>query len=71
MLARLQFLADALGLLHHPQRVLAQDFADIGVGIALSNQRLGDLRKLLAILHALGHVRAVEIGAETDVVRAD
>src|SRR5713101_880880 len=63
-LMRLQFPADLLGLLHHAQGVAAKDFANVIVGVALPHQRCGDFRKFRTILHAVWHVRAIEIGAQ-------
>ena len=46
-------------------------FADVGVGVAFAHQGFGDFRQLGGVFHAFGHVGAVEIGAQADVVGAD
>src|ERR1043166_6983073 len=65
---RLQLSTRALDLLHHTQRVFAENFANVRVRIALAQQRLGNFGQLGAILHAFGHVRTVEVGAQANVV---
>ena len=68
---RLHFGADLFGLFQDAQGVLAENFPDVALGIAFAQQGFGDFRQLGGVFHAFGHVRAVEIGAEADVVGAD
>ena len=70
MILCFHFGADFFGCFHDAQRIFAENFADVGVGVALAHQRFGDLRQLASILDPVGHAGAVEIGAEADVIRA-
>jgi hypothetical protein len=59
---------DALDFGHNAQGVFAEDSADVGIGIALLKEGVGDLREVGHILHADGHDGAIEIGAEAHVI---
>ena len=52
-----------LHVLHEPEGVAAQDLADVGFRVALLAEGFRDLREVGGVLHAVGHVGAVEIGA--------
>src|SRR5580693_1926444 len=54
--------ADALDFGHYPESVFAENFADLGFGIAFLQERAGDLREMRDVLHTNGHNRAIEIG---------
>ena len=58
-------------MLHDAQQISAEDFADIFVLVTFAHQSLGDFWELGTIFHSVGHRCAVEIGAQTDVVRTD
>jgi hypothetical protein len=60
-----------LGLFHYAQGVAAENFANVSVGVAFADEGFGDFRQLGSIFHALGHIGAIEIGAETHMVGAD
>src|SRR6516162_3748042 len=66
-----EFPADFLGLLHNAQKISAEDFANIFVLVTFAHQSFGDFGELRAIFQSVGHRCAIEIGAETDIVRAD
>src|SRR5438067_9118297 len=59
-----------LDLLHHAQDIAAENFLDVRVGVALLEQRVGDLRQLRRVFHSDGHRRAIEVGSEADVIGA-
>jgi hypothetical protein len=63
-----ELAADALNFGHDAECVFTKDLADVGFGIALLKEAVGDLRQVGYILHADGHVGSVEIGAQTDVI---
>jgi hypothetical protein len=67
---RLHFAADALAFGEDAQSVFAENFFDAGVGVAAVEQRLRDFREMRDVFHADGHVGAVVIGAEADVIDA-
>src|ERR1700719_3559055 len=48
--------------------VFAEDFADVGFGVAFFEEGVGDLGDVSDVLHAKRHYGAVEIGAEAYVV---
>ena len=50
--------------------VFAEDFADVGIGIAFLEEGLGDLGEMGGVFHAEGHHGAIEIGAEADMIDA-
>src|SRR5204863_6958058 len=53
------------------QRILAEYFSHVRSRIALSHQRLGNLRKVSAVFHADRHAPAIEIRTQPDMVYAD
>ena len=53
-----------------PKSVAAENFLDIGFGMASFEQRVGDARQVRRVFHAEGHAGAVEIRAEADVLDA-
>src|SRR5712691_7631414 len=59
-----------LDLLHHAQDVAAEDLLDVRLGIALLEQRVGDLRQLRRVFHSDWHRRAIEVGAKADMISA-
>src|SRR6266478_7729281 len=69
LLLRLQFPADLFRLLHHSQRVPAENFANVVVTIAFAHQRFGDSRQLGAVFHSFRHCGAVKVRAEANMVR--
>ncbi len=67
---RVALVAYALDFRHDAKSVFAEDFADVGVGVALFQERIGDLREMGDILHPDGHDSAIEIGTEANVIDA-
>ena len=63
MRGELDFVEEAEG-------VFAEDFADVGIGIALLEEGFGDLGEMGGVFHAEGHHGAIEIGAEANVIDA-
>src|SRR5262245_18184630 len=57
-----------LDLLHHAQDVAAENLLDVGVRVALLDQRIGDLRQLRGVFQSEGHRRAVEVLPQADVI---
>ncbi len=53
---------------HHPQGIPAQNFQNVGLGVALLEQRIGDAGEHGGIIHAFGHVGAVEIRTQANVI---
>src|SRR5208337_3579698 len=47
-----------------------EDFADVGIGVALLEEGFGDLGEMGGVFHAEGHHSAIEVGAEADMVDA-
>src|SRR6266850_4299242 len=70
LLRSLHLFADFLRLFHYAENISAENFADIVLLVALPQQRFRDFGQLGAIFQAFGHVRAVEIRAQADVLRA-
>src|SRR6266850_1504393 len=70
LLSSLHFLADFFRLFHHAEYVAAENLADIVFLVALSQKRFRDFGQLGAIFQAFRHVRAIEIRAHADVLRA-
>ena len=64
-------MGDLLGLVEDAEDVAAEDFLDVGVGVAFADQGFGDFGELGDVFQAVGHVGAVEIGAQADVIGAD
>jgi hypothetical protein len=50
--------------------VFAQDFADVGFGVAFFQEGVGDLGDVGDVLHAEGHDGAVEVGTEAYMIGA-
>jgi hypothetical protein len=50
--------------------VFAEDFADVGFGVAFFEEGVSDLGDVGDVLHAEWHYGAVEIGPEADVIGA-
>ncbi len=67
----LHFLAYLFRGGHDSKRISAQDLPDIIVGISFSEECLGDLGQLRAILHAFRHIGSIKVGTETYVVGTD
>ena len=66
-----EFLRDCIGRIKHAQKVLARDLAQISVTPATPRELLEQIRKLRDILQTShGHVDAIKIAAEADVVDA-
>src|SRR6516165_5432721 len=65
-----ELLAGAFHLAQDAKGVFAEDLADVSFGIAFLQKCLGDLRELGGVFHANGHVSAVEVGTEADVIYA-
>src|SRR6267143_4772214 len=70
LLRRLHLFADFLRLFHHAEYVAAENLANIVLLVALSQKRFRDFGQLGAIFQAFRHVRAIEIRAQPDVLRA-
>src|SRR5437879_6984 len=70
LLSSLHFLAAFFRLSHHAELVAAENLADIFFLVALSQKRFRDFGQLGAIFPAFRRVRAVEIRAQADVLRA-
>src|SRR6267142_1658720 len=70
LLRCLHLFADFFRLFHCAEYVPAEDPADIVLLVALSQQRFGDFGQLGAVLDPFRHVRAIEIRAQADVLRA-
>lgn len=60
-----------LGLVEDAEDVAAEDFLDVGVGVTFADEGFGDFRELGDVFEAIGHIGAVEIGAQADVIGAD
>src|SRR5258708_9884091 len=71
LLLRLQFPADLFRLLHHSQRVPAENLANVVVTIAFAHQRLRDFRKLAAVFHSLRHSGAVRLRSQDNIDRTN
>ena len=63
-------MVDAFDIGEDAEGVFAEDFADVGFGVALFQEGVGDLWNVGYVLHAEGHYGAVEVGAEADVIGA-
>jgi len=63
-------LGGLLDLLEEAESVFAEDFADVGIGIALVEEGLGELGEMGGVFHADGHGGTIEIGAEADMINA-
>ena len=61
---------DALDFAEEAEGVFAEDFANVGIGVTLFQEGVGDLGDVGDIFHADGHDGAIEIGAEADVIDA-
>src|SRR6266403_2861303 len=70
LLRCLYLFADFFRLFHHTEHVAAENLADIVLLVALPQQRFRELGQLGAVLEPFGHVRAVEIRAQADMLRA-
>ena len=64
-------LCDTVGFGQDAEDVPAEDLLDVGVGVALAHEGLGNFWKLGAVFHAVGHVGAIEVGAQADVIGTD
>ena len=62
--------AGLLDLLEEAESIFAEDFADVGIGIALLEEAIGDLWEMGGVFHAEGHHGAIEIGTEADMIDA-
>src|SRR6267142_2791868 len=70
LLRSLHLFADFFRLFHYAEYVPAEDPADIVLLVALSQQRFGDFGQLGAVRDPFRHVRAIEIRAQADLLRA-
>ena len=62
-------MADAFSFLHHPEQVLAENFPNVCVAIALAHQGLGNLWKMRAIFHTVRHIGSIKIRTQSDMIR--
>src|SRR6516164_869874 len=69
-LVGVELMADSLDLGKNTQCILAEDFPDVRLRVALLQQRIGDLRNMRHVLHSYGHYCPIEIGPETDMIGA-
>ena len=69
-MGRLLIAADAFHVGHETKSILAENLLHVTFCVSFLQQGFGDFRKLRGVFHAEGHVGAVEIGADADVVDA-
>ena len=63
-------LGGELDIVEEAEGVFAEDFADVGIGVALLEEGFGDLGEMGGVFHAEWHGGAIEVGAEADMIDA-